>query len=481
MASGKDKPRDWRSLHLWQVQGVRDVLAILAVFGILYLGHKLSVVTVPILLALLLAYLFEPLVRRMTRERRRGQDARAMRGFSRQGAAAAIIAGMGVLVVVPVTFGLGFAIVQGVSLAGEVAENIEAVNHSVMAEVEPGTDPAVRERLRLRVPKGFWQWVRGKLIEYESQRPKAEPGTDSAPATAPERAQAQGPGETPDGAAEDVVPGSGEPEAPVAVIGEHKLRGLPGFVALSIDWLRANAETVAKQALRTGAGAIGAVAATIISIGKLAFMGFLTAFFFYFFCTGYGKVLAFWESLIPERKKGRAFELLAKMDRVISGFVRGRLTICAVQSVFYTVAYWAIGAPAPLLLGPFVGILSIAPYVPLIGVPISILLMWLEPSGVAWQNSWWWVIFAPIVVYWIGQAMDDYVLSPMIQGKATDMDTPTILFASLAGGALAGFYGLLLAIPVAACLKIVIKEVVWPRFKAWAEGREADFLPIDRG
>jgi predicted PurR-regulated permease PerM len=45
---------------------------------------------------------------------------------------------------------------------------------------------------------------------------------------------------------------------------------------------------------------------------------------------------------------------------------------------------------------------------------------------------------------------------------------------------LLGFYGMLLAVPVAACLKIVFRESFWPRFKAWAEGRVKDFLPVSR-
>ena len=58
---------DWPRLHLWQIQPLRDALILLAVIGLLYLGSVLSIVTVPLLLALLLAYLFEPLVRRMLR------------------------------------------------------------------------------------------------------------------------------------------------------------------------------------------------------------------------------------------------------------------------------------------------------------------------------------------------------------------------------------------------------------------------------
>ena len=57
---------DWRTMRLWQIQPLRDVLVILSVLGLLYLGWRLSIVTVPILLAGALAYLFEPLVKRMT-------------------------------------------------------------------------------------------------------------------------------------------------------------------------------------------------------------------------------------------------------------------------------------------------------------------------------------------------------------------------------------------------------------------------------
>ena len=60
------------------------------------------------------------------------------------------------------------------------------------------------------------------------------------------------------------------------------------------------------------------------------------------------------------------------------------------------------------------------------------------------------------------------------------MDTPTILFASIAGGSLAGIYGLLVAIPAAACIKILLREVFWPRVRRWAEGKERDFLPLER-
>jgi predicted PurR-regulated permease PerM len=141
------------------------------------------------------------------------------------------------------------------------------------------------------------------------------------------------------------------------------------------------------------------------------------------------------------------------------------------------VLYWLIGVPASLIVGPIMGILTIVPYASGIAAPIAMVLMWLDPAG-GWRGEWWWIIAGPLVVLGVAQFLDDYVLNPMIQGKTTNMDTPTILFASIAGGSLAGFYGVLVAIPVAACVKILLKEVFWPRFKAWSEGRAPDMLPI---
>ncbi|MFN8730839.1 MAG: hypothetical protein ACK5Z4_13375, partial [Planctomyces sp.] len=58
---------DWRTLHVWQLQPVRDVLLLALVAWLVYLGYVLSVVTVPLLLAMALAYLFEPVVAYLTR------------------------------------------------------------------------------------------------------------------------------------------------------------------------------------------------------------------------------------------------------------------------------------------------------------------------------------------------------------------------------------------------------------------------------
>ncbi|MGA0420849.1 MAG: AI-2E family transporter, partial [Phycisphaerales bacterium] len=89
------------------------------------------------------------------------------------------------------------------------------------------------------------------------------------------------------------------------------------------------------------------------------------------------------------------------------------------------------------------------------------------------------VVLWPTVVFGVVQLFESYILTPVIAGKATDLSPLAIFVAVLAGGALAGIYGMLLSIPVAACVKIILVDVVLPRIQAWTRGETSDPLPVD--
>ncbi|MDX2131695.1 MAG: AI-2E family transporter [Planctomycetota bacterium] len=532
---------DWKNLHLWQIQPVRDGLVFAGVFGIVYLGYVLRVVTVPILLALALAYLFEPLVGWLAR---RGSVRRPV-------SAAAIIVLAAVVIVVPAVAGLVAGGVQASQAARSIAGKVDLVYRSTQHPEDTALLTALYAPAERAKPSGervsnAWVDLRNWLVEQErraglerqisgsnstadpeqrktpdgegtpgDKQPDDKPPGDAPGGTRPDGTRA----EPADGASGDaerrrepVVEGGapGEPaaDAPPGDAGEPPEKPKPeltnpgapatgGSIVESavaellppeaayaaaqwlIRWMKANVEAIGQHALEAGGGAVGAVGGAVGWLGRVAFGGFLTAFFFYFFVVGYDHVLRFGRELVPKTNRGRVLDLVHQMDRVIAGFIRGRLTIATILTLYYIIGYWIIGVPAFLILGIVVGVLTLVPYAAGIGIPAAILLLWLSAQdGV--QGTWWWILGAPMVVHSLQQLLDDYFLTPRIQGKSTNMDTPTILFASIAGGVLAGFYGLLLAIPVAACIKILLKEVFWPRFKAWSEGRASDFLPIGK-
>lgn len=400
----------WRDLHLWQIQPVRDVLVGLAVVGLFILGDATSIVTVPLLLAILIAYLFEPVIAWFE----------SKTSLTRPAVVGGLIGATVLLVVVPTVVGVSVGVAQFAGLVGSTGERIGMVYESVQAP----DDKALEERVSSEGGPA-WSWIRDQLLESETQ--------------------------------DTVQP----------------------ILKTVRERLKEGASSVLGSTATLGVDAVRSVLDFVGGAFAVAFAVFLTGFFFFFVSTGWVGVKGFAKNLLPEKHEARILDLAQKCDAVISGFVRGRLTIAFFQGIVFSIAYLAIGVPAAFVVGPVVAILSIVPYLALVGIPISVGLLWLEGySGV--RGAWWWVIGAPLVVYFVGQALDDYVWTPIIQGKSTNMDTPTILFATLAGGALFGVFGMLIAIPIAACVKILIVELLWPAFKDWAEGRSEDPLPLER-
>jgi len=134
-----DERPAWARHHLWQIQPVRDIMLIAGVVGLVWLGYKISVVTVPLLLAIMLAYLVEPLVAKITRTKMVG------RSF----VVSSIIVLITVVLVVPTVVGAGIAIVQG----GELIQRIDERTGQVVASVEAPENESKRQAIR-RGPGG---------------------------------------------------------------------------------------------------------------------------------------------------------------------------------------------------------------------------------------------------------------------------------------------------------------------------------------
>lgn len=417
--NAESKPKvNWSKLHLWQMQPVRDVLLGLGILGLFWLGQKISVVTVPLLLAVLLAYLFEPLIDWGTRRLK----------VSRPFAVGGIIALGALFIVIPAVVASSVGVAQLALFGSRTVDNIQTVSAAKAAGSPEAAQPVFEEWKTRNDAETFsptWNWVYEQLSTPEEVNSPMRDGLQAG-----------------------------------------------------IDWIETNSEQVAQTAANVGIETISRVLGWVGAAFGLGFMAFLTVFFFYFMSTEWVKVKGFGSSLLPDKNREKIIDLLVKFDAVISGFIRGRLTIAFLQAIVFSVAYFAIGVPGSFILGPVVAILSIVPYLALVGLPISVTLLALE-GHTGFRGHWAWILGAPAAVYFIGQALDDYVWTPVIQGKSTGMDTPTILFASMAGGALFGVFGLLIAIPIAACVKILIQEIFWPRFKEWAEGRADDPLPIE--
>ena len=473
----QDEPAFAR-LHVWQIQSVRDVMLVVTVLAILWLGYAMSAITVPLLVALALAYLFEPLIERL---QRRFHCSRTI--------SVAVILGFfltGVIVIVVPT------VLLVVSQTGSFIANAGSGRYADLFDKGTALLP---ENMRNQAQDGK-VWIEEKLpwsakvfgdddktatVPAEQSSAIKESGSEAIAEST------SGDSTTGDPKTNEEASANEEEERLQEMVRDEVARQLSGGVFDPSAGLSSSGET-ARSGVQSGFGSaalgfVGAGARRIwaFALGsiELGLLVFLVPFYFFYFATCYPKVLRFGRELIPENRRTRVFHLVREMDKAVAGFVRGRLVISAILGTIFAVGWFIVGVPYSLALGLLIGIFCAVPYLSAIGVPIAVTLLAVEQFSVpdAERMAWWGILFWPILVYGIGQSLDDWVLTPFIQGKVTNLNPVAIVVAVLAGGSLAGLYGMLLAVPAAACVKIILRDVFMPRIHAWREGRASDPLP----
>lgn len=215
------------------------------------------------------------------------------------------------------------------------------------------------------------------------------------------------------------------------------------------------------------ADAIGNVAGTATYVGvTLA----LIPIYFFFFAWRFWPMVRSVEPYIPGSQRRRIVHLASRMDNAVAGFIRGRLIIAAIMAVLFSVGWALCGVPYWLLLGLAGGILGIIPFIGGIVWPLAIALKYMQMTSGADAPGFDWmaILLWPTVVFAIVQFLEGWVLTPWIGGKSVNLDTVSTIIVVFIGGALGGMYGLLLCIPIAACIKILLVEEALPRLRQWA-------------
>ena len=157
------------------------------------------------------------------------------------------------------------------------------------------------------------------------------------------------------------------------------------------------------------------------------------------------------EKMIPEHFRPSVREFLSDLNKTLSGFLRGQASVCMILAFYYGIALELLGINLGIIVGILTGILSFIPYVGFFtGLVISILL---ALAGGATMTQW--ILLGGIFL--IGNILEGYVLTPYLVGKRVGLHPLWILFSVLAGGCLAGFLGVLLAVPVAAVIGVTLR------------------------
>jgi len=166
---------------------------------------------------------------------------------------------------------------------------------------------------------------------------------------------------------------------------------------------------------------------------------------------------------LPKKYEADLLPMIAKMDRTVSAFIRGRLIQSAVMAIVLSAGWWAFGVPYWLLLGVMGGLLNLVPFAAVLAGVAAVALAVAESLG--GDGLTLWAVALPLLVYVAAQSLDGWVVEPIVQGSATELDPLVVTIVVVAGGALAGVAGMILAIPVAACVKILAQDLLLPKIR----------------
>jgi len=157
------------------------------------------------------------------------------------------------------------------------------------------------------------------------------------------------------------------------------------------------------------------------------------------------------DSWLPRQSASIIREQLLAIDVTISGFIRGQSTVCIILAALYGITLTFIGLKSGMLLGIGAGLISFIPYLgAAIGMTVGL--------GIAIVQFPEWSMVAIVGgVFLVGQILESYVLTPRLVGNRIGLHPVWIIFALLAGGALMGFAGVLIAVPAAAAIGVLIR------------------------
>lgn len=216
-----------------------------------------------------------------------------------------------------------------------------------------------------------------------------------------------------------------------------------------VERLREGASEYVGQAIGWLLRALKGIWSGGVALASLLSLLFITPVVTFYLLRDWDPLVRSIDSWLPRAHAEVIREQMRLVDRTLAGFVRGQATVCGILGVYYGVALSLAGLQFGLVVGLGAGVISFIPYVgSIVGVLVSVGLA-------AAQFGEWQPIAIVAGIFAVGQIMEGYVLSPKLVGGRVGLHAVWIIFALFAGGALLGFVGVLLAIPVAAVIGVL--------------------------
>ncbi len=206
------------------------------------------------------------------------------------------------------------------------------------------------------------------------------------------------------------------------------------------------------------AGGLLASVSASVSRSSLALIEFLVNLFLipvvtFYLLRDWDKMMDNLRTMLPRNVESVAVGLLKECDEVLGAFFKGQLMVMVALGVIYSLGLTLIGLQFAIVIGMLAGLASIIPY-------MGFFLGFVAAIAVAlFQFDSYTGLVLVSGVFLVGQALEGWVLTPLLLGDKIGLHPVAVIFALMAGGQLFGFVGMLIALPVAAIIMVLLRHL----------------------
>ena len=238
----------------------------------------------------------------------------------------------------------------------------------------------------------------------------------------------------------------------------HQTTHTNNLTALIKDWIQENQGQIEKfmkskdfsDAIKSAMPKVFSVVGQTANIILSIIASMITLLYMFFILLDYETLTANWIRIFP--KKSRPFwqELMKDVEREMNNYIRGQGMVALCMGIMFCIGFTIIGFPMAIGLGILIGIMDLVPYLHTFALIPTAFLAMLKAADTG--QSFWLVFGLAFLVFCVVQIITDMVVTPKIMGKAMGLNPAILLLSLSVWGALLGFIGLIVALPLTTLL-----------------------------
>lgn len=183
-------------------------------------------------------------------------------------------------------------------------------------------------------------------------------------------------------------------------------------------------------------------------VGVVSWM--IVVLYVIFIMIDYERLMLSFKQLIPGPHRSKVLHIFGDVKNAMNLYFRGQFIIAMTVGVLFAIGFYVIGLPMGIVLGLFIGVLNLVPYLQLISLPITVVLCLMATIG--GTHEFWTLFWESMAVYVVVQCIQDLILTPKIMGRAMGLNPAIILLSLSVWGCLLGFMGMIIALPLTTLL-----------------------------